>query len=107
MQQLQQVNVIHAYMISHTVLPTIVTVHKNVEIEPEDGSKPKHNSTDLCREVMRLMDSLKRPLFDAIILVESGFNKGSAIITYCTNSKEAAVLVKKIKRCAPGWFFGY
>ena len=38
---------------------------------------------------------------------ESGFNKGSAIITYRTNNKEAAALVKKIKRCTAGWFFGY
>jgi hypothetical protein len=39
MQQLQRVNVIHAHMISHTVLPTMVTVYKEVEIKMEDGSK--------------------------------------------------------------------
>ncbi len=84
MQQLQQVNVIHAYMISHTVLPKIVTVHNKVETKMEDGSKPKHKFTDLCREVMWLTISLKPPL-DANIPVESGFNKGrSAIITYHT-----------------------
>ncbi len=85
----------------------MVTVHKKVEIKMEDGSKPKHKFTDLCREVMWLADDLKRLLFDAIIPVESGFNKGSTIIKYCTNNKEAAVLVKKIKRCAAWWFFGY
>jgi hypothetical protein len=94
-------------MISHTNLPTIVTVHKKVNIEMEDSIKPKHKCTDLCQEVMWLTDNLKRPLFDAIIPVESGFNKGSAIIAYCTNNKEAVALVKKIKRCAAGWFFGY
>ncbi len=73
----------------------------------EDGSEPKHKFADLCREVMWLTDNLKHPLFDAIIPVESGFNKGSAIITYRTDNKEAAALVKKIKRCAAGWFFGY
>jgi hypothetical protein len=73
----------------------------------EDGSEPKHKFTDLCQEVMWLTDSLKHPLFDAIVPVESGFNKGSAIITYCTNNKEAVALVKKIKRCTAGWFFGY
>jgi hypothetical protein len=96
-----------AYMISHTILPTIVTVHKKVEIEMEDGSKPKHKFTNLCWEAMWLTDDLKHPLFDAIIPVESGFNKGSAIITYCTDNKKAATLVKKIKRCTAGWFFGY
>ncbi len=94
-------------MLSHTVLPTIVTVHKKIKIEMEDGSKSKHKFTDLCREVMWLTDNLKHLLFDAIIPVESGFNKGSAIITYRTNNKEAAALVKKIKCCAAGWFFGY
>jgi hypothetical protein len=107
MQQLQQVNVIHAYMISHTILPTIVTVHKKVEIEMEDGSKPKHKFTNLCQEVMWLTDGLKSLHFDAIIPVESGFKKGSAIITCSTDNKESAVLVKKIKHCAAGWFFGY
>jgi hypothetical protein len=56
---------------------------------------------------MWLTDSLKRPLFDAIIPVESGFNKGSTIITYHTDNKEAAALVKKIKYCTTGWFCGY
>jgi hypothetical protein len=73
----------------------------------EDGSNPKHKFTNLCQEVMWLTDNLKCPLFDAIIPVESGFNKGSAIITYRTNNKEAGALVKKIKHCAAGWFFGY
>ena len=45
----------------------------------EDSSKPKHKFTNLCREVMWLTDSLKQPLFGAIILVEPGFNKGGAI----------------------------
>jgi hypothetical protein len=91
-----------AYMISHIVLPAIVTVHKKVKIEMEDGSELKHKFTNLCREVMWLTDDLKHPLFDAIIPVESGFNKGSAIITYCTNNKKAAALIKKIKHCAAG-----
>ena len=91
-----------AYMISHIVLPAIVTVHKKVNIEMEDSIKPKHKCTDLCQEVMWLTDNLKHLLFDAIIPVESGFNKGSAIITYCTNNKKAAALIKKIKHCAAG-----
>jgi hypothetical protein len=94
-------------MISHTILPTIVTVRKKVKIKMEDGSRPKHKFTNLCQEVMWLTDGLKCPLFDAIIPVESDFNKGSAIITYCINNKEAVVLVKKIKHFTAGWFFGY
>ncbi len=52
MQRLRRVNAIHAYMISHAVLPNIVCVHKRVEIEMDDGSKPLHKFTDLCQEVM-------------------------------------------------------
>jgi hypothetical protein len=40
MQQLRRVNVIHAYMMSHTVLPNIATVHKLVEIEMSDKKNP-------------------------------------------------------------------
>jgi hypothetical protein len=39
MQQLRWLNVIHAYMLSHTVLPNIATVHKHVKIEMEDKSR--------------------------------------------------------------------
>jgi hypothetical protein len=49
MQCLCWVNVIHAYMISHAVLPNISCIHKQVEIEMEDKSKPLHKFTDLCR----------------------------------------------------------
>ncbi len=49
MQQLRQVN---AYMMSHTFLSNITTVHKCVEIEMEDKSKPLHKFTDLCHKFM-------------------------------------------------------
>jgi hypothetical protein len=52
MQCLQWVNVIHAYMISHTIIPNIATVHKRVEIEMDGKSKPPHKFTDLCQEFM-------------------------------------------------------
>jgi hypothetical protein len=52
MQRLHCVNVIHAYMTSHAMLPNIACVHKRIEIEMEDGSKPLHKFTDLCREVI-------------------------------------------------------
>jgi hypothetical protein len=29
------------------------------------------------------------------------------IVTYCTDNKEAATLVKKIRRSVAAWFFGY
>ena len=44
----------YAYTITQVVLPNIVTVHKKVEIEMADGSKPLHKFTDLCREFMLL-----------------------------------------------------
>jgi hypothetical protein len=70
MQRLRRINVVHAYMTSHVVLPDIACVHKRVEIEMEDGSKPKHKFTDLCREVRWIQstilsdDGIFKPLFD-------------------------------------------
>jgi hypothetical protein len=71
MQQLHWANVIHAYMVSHTVLPNIATVHKHVEIKMEDKSKPLHKFIDLCRKFMWLKSSQEgespKFLFGAII----------------------------------------
>jgi hypothetical protein len=110
MQRLCRVNVVHAYMTSSSILPHVVTVHKQVEIEMEDGSKPPHKFTDLCREVMWLTSSSADgppvPLFDAIIPIVSGQQNGSATVTYRTDNKEAAELICKICRSVAGWFFG-
>jgi hypothetical protein len=99
LQQLHRVNVVHAYMMSHTVLPNIATVHKWVEIEMEDKSKPLHKLTDLCCKFMWLKSSHKgespKFLFNAIIPIVSGHQQGCAIVTYCMDNKEVAALVKK------------
>jgi hypothetical protein len=111
MQLLRHVNVIQAYMTSHAVLPNIACVDKRVKIEMEDGSKPLHKFTDLCREVMWLSsmapDGTLKLLFDAIMPVVLGQQQGSAIITYRTDNTEAAALIRKIHRSITGWFFGY
>ncbi len=39
MQRLRRVNVVHGYIFSSSTLPHVVTVHKQVKIEMEDGSK--------------------------------------------------------------------
>jgi hypothetical protein len=71
MQQL-----IHAYMMSHTVLPNIATVHKRVEIEMEDKSRPPHKFMELCHEFMWLkslhVDESSKFLFDVIMPIVSG-----------------------------------
>ncbi len=111
MQQLHRVNVIHAYMILHAVLPNIVFVHKHVEIEMDDRSKPLHKFTDLCQEVMWLTytaaNGTTKPFFDAIVPVMSGQQQGSAMVTFRTDNSEAASLVRKMRRSVAGWFFGY
>jgi hypothetical protein len=111
MQQLHWVNVIHAYMMSHTVLPNIATVHKHVKTEMEDKSKPHHKFTDLCRKFMWLKSSREgespKFLFNVIIPIVSGHQQQCANVTYLRDNKEAAALVKKIRRSAAAWFFGY
>ena len=47
------------------------------------------------------------PLFDAIIQIVSGQQNGSATVTYRTDNKEAAELIRKICQSVAGWFFGY
>ncbi len=111
MQQLRRVNVIDAYMISHAVLPNIVCVHKRVEIKMNNGSKPLHNFTDLCQEVMWLTytaaDGTTKPFFDAIVPIMSGQQQGSVMVTFHTDNSKAASLVRKMRRSVAGWFFGY
>jgi hypothetical protein len=111
MQWLRRINVVHAYMTSSSTLPHVITVHKQVEMEMEDGSKPPHKFTNLCREVMGLTsptaDGPPVPLFDAIIPIVSGQQNGSATITYRTDNKAAAELIRKIHRSVAGWFYGY
>ena len=66
----------------------------------EDGSKTPHKFTNLCQEVMWLTspaaDGPLIPLFDAIIQIVSGQQNGSATVTYRTDNKEAAELIRKI-----------
>jgi hypothetical protein len=111
MQRLRRVNMIHAYMISHAVLPNIVCVHKRIEIEMDNRSKPLHQFMDLCQEVMWLTytaaDGTTELLFDAIVPIMSGQQQGSAMVTFHTNNSKAASLVRKMRRSVAGWFFGY
>ncbi len=40
MQRLRPVNIIYAYRLSSTVISDVAMVHKRVEVEMEDGSRP-------------------------------------------------------------------
>jgi hypothetical protein len=95
-------------MMSHTILPNIATVHKQVDIEMEDKSRSSHKFTHLCRKFMWLKlshkDELSKFLFDAIIPIVPGHQQGCAIVTYRTDNKEVAALVKKIRRSVAAWF---
>jgi hypothetical protein len=87
-------------MISYAVLPNIAFINKQAKIKMDNGSKPLHKFTDLCREVMWLSstsaDGTSKPLFDAIIPIMTGHQQGSEIITYCTDNIKAASLIWKI-----------
>jgi hypothetical protein len=112
MQRLWRVNVMCSYLLSHTHIPNIAVVHKQVEVEMADGSTPPHKFTDLCREFMLLTSSTLaegKPayLFDAVIPILSGLRAGSAVVTYRMDNKEAAELINKIKRSVASWFYGY
>jgi hypothetical protein len=110
MQWLHCCNVVHCFITTHTVLPSIITVHKWVKIEMADKSVPLHKFTDLCQEFMWLTSSSTDnpiPLFDAIIPIALGHQLGSAIVTYRSNNESAAALTKKIKCSIPACFFGY
>ena len=112
MQRLRRVNVMYSYLLSHTHIPNIAVVHKQVEVEMANGSTPPHKFTDLCREFMLLTSSTSaegKPayLFDAVIPILSGLRAGSAVVTYRTDNKEAAELINKIKRSVASWFYGY
>jgi hypothetical protein len=97
MQRLHWVNVIHACTISYAILPNIASIHKQVKIKMDNGSKPLHKFTNLCREVMRLKsfsaNGTPKPLFDAIVPVGAGPQQGSVIITYQTDNIKAAALI--------------
>ena len=101
----------YSFMLAYTVLPSIVTVHKRVEMEMEDGSKPPHKFTDLCREFMGLdapdKDGKAHTLFKAIMPNVSGQHAGSATVTYRSDTSKAVDLAKKIRHSPPAWFFGY
>jgi hypothetical protein len=76
MQRLCRVNVMYSFMLSHTQSPNISVIHKQVEVEMEDGSKLLHKFTDLCWEFMlltgRATEGAKELfLFDAVIHVVS------------------------------------
>jgi hypothetical protein len=109
MQWLHHCNIIYCFMTTHTVLPNIVTVHKQFKIEMADKSVLPHKFTDLCQEFMWLTLSSTDnpiPLFDAIIPIALGHQPGSAIVTYHSDNESAAALIKKIKRSVSAWFFG-
>jgi hypothetical protein len=103
----------YSSMISHTQIPNISVVHKQVKVEMEDGSKPLHKFTDLCQEFMlltaRATEGTKELflVFDAVIPIVSGIQAGGAVITYRTENKEAGILITKIKHSVASWLFGY
>ncbi len=60
-QCLRHIKVMYSYMITSTVFPNIVTIHKRVEVEMADGSKPPQKFTDLCQKIMILSTEGTQP----------------------------------------------
>ncbi len=111
MQRLHRVNVMYSFMLHHTH-PNISVVHKQVEVEMEDGSKPLQKFTDLCQEFMlltaRAIEGIKELfLLDAVIPIVSWIRACSTVVTCWTDNKEAGILITKIKHSVASWFFGY
>jgi hypothetical protein len=46
-------------------------------------------------------------LLDAVILIISGIQAGSTVVTYRTDIKEAGILIMKIKHSVASLFLGY
>jgi hypothetical protein len=112
MQHLWRVNVMYLYMLTHTLVPNIAVIHKQIEVEMADGNAPPHKFTHLCCEFMMLTGKALEGdkvvfLFDAVIPIVSGIQASSAVVTYRTDNKEVAILITKIKRSVALWFFGY
>jgi hypothetical protein len=43
-------------------------------------------------------DGTESPLFDVLMPIVSGVQSGSAVVTHQTDNKEAAILIRKIKK---------
>jgi hypothetical protein len=93
--------------ISHMVLPYIAVVHKQVEVQMADSSRPSIKFTDLSREFMSLSatneDGTSIPMFDAIMPLTIGMHCGSAVVTYRHDNREAAILIRKIRQSVASW----
>jgi hypothetical protein len=103
----------YSSMISHTQIPNISVVHKQVKVDMEDRSKSLHKFTDLCQLFMlltaRATEGTKELflVFDVVIPIVLGIWAGRAVVTYRTDNKEAGILITKIKHSVASWLFGY
>jgi hypothetical protein len=108
MQQLWWVNVMYLNFLAHKTIPNIEMVNKRVKIEMANESPPQHKFTNLCWEFMWLTsmaeDGTETPLLDVVMPYVSGIKIGRAVVTYRTDNKKAAILVKKIKHSVTLWF---
>ncbi len=111
MQRLRCINVVYMDTIAHIIIPYIACVHKQVEIQMEDGSPSKHKFTNLSREFMFLSSTNEKekrtPLFDVVMPLVARMHTGSAVLTYHNDNKEAAILIRKIRHSVALCFFGY
>jgi hypothetical protein len=108
-QCLRQCNVIYLHHLTHMILPHIVMIHKQVEIQIEDPTtKAPHKFADLGQVLMGIMiPDTEKYAFNAIVPILEGNNSGNIMITYRADSAYSKSLAKKIAKNPPRWVFGY
>ena len=78
--------------ISHMFIPYVAVVHKQVEVQMADASRPSIKFTDLSREFMSLSATNEEgqliPMFDVIMPLTIGMHCGSAMVTYRHDNRE-------------------
>ena len=111
MQRLRRVNVMYMDSISHMIIPYVAVVHKQVEVQMADASRPSIKFTDLSREFISLSAPNEEgkliPMFDVIMPLTIGMHCGSAVVTYRHDNREAAILIRKIRQSVASWWYGY
>jgi hypothetical protein len=87
-QCLRRCNVIYLHHLTHTIMPHIVMVHKQVEIQMEDPTtKAPHKFADLGQVLMCiLIPNTEKYAFNAAVPILKGNNSGNTMITYRVDS---------------------
>jgi hypothetical protein len=116
MQCFCRCNVVHKDTTAAFTLPLIKNVHKLVEVQMANPNmRPPYKFTDLCHEIIGITIPSKDPVrdchqafvFDAIILIQSGYAARGATVTIRADCVNANKLLTKMKQGIVPWMFHY